>query len=187
MSNAPVSRRATFRLGGGILAAGLLAPTVRSAAAQEASPEASVVEALGRRYIEDLLNKADQAAVDEIIPEDFVLHLNGSDIPTREGFRGFLAGLHGGFPDVNYEIQDLAVDRDKAIVRWVVSGTQEGVFNGIPATGLPIANVPGISWLRIADGKIAEAWVVVDTLGLLTQIGVIPGAESPPPAASPAA
>jgi steroid delta-isomerase-like uncharacterized protein len=186
MSNAPVSRRATFRLGGGVLAAGLLAPTVR-VAAQEASPDASLVEALGRRYIEDLLNKADQASVDEIIADDFVLHLNGSDIPTREGFRGFLAGLHEGFPDVNYEIQDLAVDRDRAIVRWVVSGTQKGVFNGIPATGLPITNVPGISWLRIADGKIAEAWVVVDTLGLLTQIGVIPGAESAPPMATPTA
>ena len=186
MSHAPVSRRATFRLGGGILAAGLLVPTAR-VAAQDASPAAGDVETLGRRYVEDLLNRADQAAVDEIVAEDFVLHLNTTDIPTREGFRGFLAGLHGGFPDVHYEIQDLAIDGDRAIVRWVVSGTHEGVFNGIPATGLPIANVPGISWLRVSGGLLAEAWVVVDTFGLLTQIGVIPGGESAPPAASPAA
>jgi steroid delta-isomerase-like uncharacterized protein len=155
-------------------------------AAQDASPTTGDPASIAERYIEDLLNRADQASVDELITEAFVLHLNAGDIPTREGFRGFLAGLHEGFPDVNYQIQDIAVDGDRAIVRWVVSGTQQGVFNGIPATNKPISNVPGISWLKIENGQITEAWVVVDTLTLLMQIGVIPGAESAP-AATPAA
>jgi steroid delta-isomerase-like uncharacterized protein len=185
---AALSRRAALTgLGAGGLGLALAARGL-TAAAQEASPAAGDVEALGRRYVEDLLNRADQAAVDELIAPDFVLHLNATTIPGIEGFKGFLAGLHEGFPDVRYEIQDLAVDGDRAIVRWVVGGTHRGVFNGIPATGKSISDVPGISWLRIAGGKIAEAWVVVDTLTLLTQIGVIPGGEpEATPAASPAA
>lgn len=167
-----------------LVLAGLLAPAA-GLLAQESSPTASDPETLGRRYIEDLLNAGDMAAVDELMAPDFVLHLNTADIPGPEGFKGFLAGLHEAFPDVHYEIQDIAVDGDRVIVRWTVSGTQQGVFNGIPATGLPIAGVPGISWLRIENGQIAEVWVVVDTLTLLMQIGVIPGGEAP--AATPAA
>jgi len=181
MTHAPLSRRNALRLGGGALAFGLLAPPGLTAA-QDASPAAVDAEAIARRYIEDLLNRADQSAVDELITKAFVLHLNAGDIPTQEGFRGFLAGLHEGFPDVHYEIQDIAVDGDRAIVRWVVSGTQQGVFNGIPPTGKPISNVPGISWLKIENGQITEAWVVVDTLTLLMQIGVIPGPGSAPAA-----
>jgi steroid delta-isomerase-like uncharacterized protein len=170
-----------------LLVASLAAPAA-NLLAQEASPAAGDPETLGRRYIEDLLNQADEAAVDELLTADFVLHLNAADIPGPEGFKGFLAGLHEGFPDVHYEITDIAVDGDRAIVRWTVSGTHLGVFNGIPATGKPIANVPGISWLRIEDGRIAEAWVVVDTLTLLMQIGVIPSAEAEaPPAPTPVA
>lgn len=170
-----------------LLFASLVAPAA-DLLAQEASPTAGDPETLARRYVEDLLNRADEAAVDELLTADFVLHLNAADIPGAEGFKSFLAGLHEGFPDVHYEILDLAVDGDRAIVRWAVSGTHQGVFNGIPATGKPIANVPGISWLRIEGGRIAEAWVVVDTVTLLTQIGLLPGTEAEAPVeATPAA
>jgi steroid delta-isomerase-like uncharacterized protein len=170
-----------------LLVASVAAPAA-NLLAQEASPAAGDPETLGRRYVEDLLNRADVATVDELLTADFVLHLNSADIPGPGGFKGFLAGLHEGFPDVHYEITQIAVDGDQAIVRWTVSGTHLGVFNGIPATGKPIVNVPGISWLRIEGGQIAEAWVVVDTLTLLVQIGVIPGPEAAAtPAATPAA
>lgn len=150
-----------------------------STRAQDASPMATDNITLGERYIEDLLNQANDAAVDELLAESFVLHLNTAAIPGRDGFRAFLAGLHEGFPDVHYTIQDIASEGDRVIIRWTVSGTHQGVFNGIPATNLPIVDVPGISWLQISNGQIAEAWVVVDTFGLLQQIGVVPGGGAP--------
>jgi steroid delta-isomerase-like uncharacterized protein len=184
----PVEDRAMRRLVTPLIAlvlllAALVVPATRLFA-QEATPSTGTPEALARSYVEDLLNRGDQGMVDQVLTPDFVLHLNSSDIPTAEGFKGFLTGLHVAFPDVNYAIQDIAIDGNRAVVRWTVSGTQKGVFNGIPATNKPIVNVPGVSWLLIKDGRIAEAWVVVDTLGLLTQLGVIPGAQ---PAATPAA
>jgi steroid delta-isomerase-like uncharacterized protein len=147
--------------------------------AQDATPMAADNETLAQRYIDDLLNQADDAAVDELLTEDFVLHLNAGTIPGRDGFRAFLAGLHEGFPDVHYTSEDIVSSGDRVAVRWVVNGTHQGVFNGIPATGLPIVDVPGISLLRISNGQIAEIWVVVDTFGLLQQIGVIPAPGAP--------
>ena len=186
-------RRAVVLLLALLLAAVAVVPAARLVAQEASTPPASPgpvadPETLGRRYIEDLLNGGDEAAVDELLAPEFVLHLNATDIPGPEGFKGFLAGLHTGFPDVHYTIQDLAVDGDRVIIRWTVSGTHLGVFNGIPATNRPIVDVPGFSWLQTAGGRITEAWVVVDTLGLLMQIGVIPGGEAEAsPAASPAA
>jgi predicted ester cyclase len=43
----------------------------------------------------------------------------------------------------------------------------------MPPTGKQVTG-SGISIHRIADGKIAEAWVNFDTLGMLQQLGVIP-------------
>jgi predicted ester cyclase len=47
---------------------------------------------------------------------------------------------------------------------------------GIPATGKRIM-VKGIEVFRIADGKIAEIWAVMDNLGMMQQLGVIPAME----------
>lgn len=58
-------------------------------------------------------------------------------------------------------------------VRYVVTGTHKGVSNGIPPSGTDV-RFEAHDWFRVANGKITEQWVVLDTLGLLQQIGVIP-------------
>jgi predicted ester cyclase len=67
---------------------------------------------------------------------------------------------------------------ETVVVRfWVsfIGGTLHvGEINGIPATGRSI-EVDAISVHRMAGGKIAETWEVWDTLGLLQQLGVVPG------------
>ncbi len=50
-------------------------------------------------------------------------------------------------------------------------GTQTGSRMGIPATGKD-STVSRLNVVRVEDGRIAEDWVVVDTLGLLQQKGV---------------
>jgi predicted ester cyclase len=44
---------------------------------------------------------------------------------------------------------------------------------GIPPTGRSVS-VSAVHLFRIEGGKIAEQWVVWDTLGFMQQIGVIP-------------
>ena len=52
-------------------------------------------------------------------------------------------------------------------------GTHKEEWLGIPPTNNPI-NLTVIEIYRIADGKIAEQWVILDALGMLQQLGVIP-------------
>jgi predicted ester cyclase len=44
---------------------------------------------------------------------------------------------------------------------------------GIPPTGNQIA-VEAMEIYRLEDGRIAEQWVVMDGLGMMQQLGVIP-------------
>ena len=55
-------------------------------------------------------------------------------------------------------------------------GTHQGEFLGIPGTGRPVT-IQAVESYRLAGGKLAEQWVVMDGLGLLQQLGAIPGAR----------
>ncbi len=54
-----------------------------------------------------------------------------------------------------------------------MTGTHQGEFNGIPATGNKV-NVVGMSIWKIVDGKNVEEWEILDTMSMLQQLGVIP-------------
>jgi steroid delta-isomerase-like uncharacterized protein len=90
-----------------------------------------------------------------------------------EGNRARLAQVMAAFPDIHYTLEDLIAEGDRVVVRFTVTGTHQGVFAGIPATGKQV-RMSGIIIHRIQDGKIIEDWVVRDTLGLMQQLGVIP-------------
>ena len=76
-----------------------------------------------------------------------------------------------GFPDISFSIEELIAVGDKTITRFVIRGTHEGEFMGIPTTGKKI-EVSGIIISRIENGKWVEEWEEMDTLGLMQQLGM---------------
>jgi len=55
--------------------------------------------------------------------------------------------------------------------RW--TGTQEGAFMGVPASGKPV-DFEVLDLVRMADGKAAEHWGVSDMMTMMVQIGAMP-------------
>ncbi len=51
-----------------------------------------------------------------------------------------------------------------------MKGTQRGEVVGVPATGRPI-NVWGVVIDVVRDGRLAESRIIMDTLGLMQQLG----------------
>lgn len=134
-------------------------------------------KAIFRRYFEGVLNTGNLTAVDELIASDYVSHY-----PTGYDFGGgpedvkqIVTMVRTGFPDVRFTVKDLIAEGDKVVGRWTFRGTHTGNFMGIPPTGKQ-ASVMGIAIYRIANGKIAEAWVAWDQMGLMQQLGVVPSA-----------
>ena len=130
---------------------------------------------LVRRFFDEVFNRQDQNAAVEIIAADFVAHHPAFPRGIR-GSGGILqtnAMFRSGFPDLRYEPQDLVSEGDKVAVRWTASGTHNGPFLNVPATGRQIT-VTGIDIFRVANGQLVEAWINSDFLGLMQQIGAIP-------------
>jgi steroid delta-isomerase-like uncharacterized protein len=132
---------------------------------------------LVRRFLEELFNQRDMAAIDRYLAADYVDHVVPPGIPpTRDGFRQFVGAFFAALPDFRYTIDDMVASDDRVAVRLTAEGTQQGELMGIPATGNHAA------WSemhigRIANGAIVEHWGQIDNMGMLQQLGVIPAPE----------
>ena len=129
---------------------------------------------LVRHYYDELWNKGNVAIIDALTTSDYAYHLAGSPAPLdHTGLRQYESTLRAAFPDWHATVEDMLAEGDKVAVHWTGGGTHQGTFQGIPATGKQVT-APGMTILRIVDGKIAEERVVADTLGALQQVGAIP-------------
>jgi len=132
---------------------------------------------LCRDFTQKMLNERDLMRAPEFVSEDSIHHEFG-DVPEdfRRGPRAmaqFLKLYLRAFSDLQVTVEDALADRDRVVTRWRMEGTQDGPLMGIAASGRWIS-VEGIRIDRIEDGKIAESWMQLDTMGLLEQIGALP-------------
>jgi len=77
------------------------------------------------------------------------------------------------FTDGGITLEEIVAEGDMVVVRWRMHGTHTGEYMGVPPTGKVITN-HGMSMYRIAGGKIVEDWAVMDMLGVMQQLGLVP-------------
>jgi predicted ester cyclase len=122
----------------------------------------------------EVLNGSNFALLDELLAPNFVEHSPQPGVkPTREGLKQTLVGLKTAFPDLRYTIEDAIECGDQIVHRLSATGTMTGEFMGIPATGKK-ATWTEIHIGRGVDGRLTEHWGLVDQLGMLVQLGVVP-------------
>jgi predicted ester cyclase len=90
----------------------------------------------------------------------------------KAGLNGFYAALWGGFPDLKIHVDELVGEGDKVVWRITASGTHDGPFQGVPATGKSVTFGAHYSF-RFTGGRIVERWSTLDRLSLLVQIGAV--------------
>jgi steroid delta-isomerase-like uncharacterized protein len=125
-----------------------------------------------RRYFDDMWNRGDTKVVDELMADDVVGHVNNITIHGREVLRQRIAVLWSAYSDLRFDVQDVVVADDRAVVRWTFRGRHTGALYGSPGTGRSVA-ITGMNMFRLADSRIAEVWVSADDLGELEQLGLI--------------
>ena len=132
------------------------------------------LKAVIRRWVE-AWNAQDLDAAEELLAPEFVRHdANLPDVVGTQSERQYIADTLIAFPDLHFEIEQLIADGDLVAARYLVQGTHRGGFLGIPGTGRPVT-IQAVESYRLAGGKLAEQWVVMDALGLLQQLGAVPG------------
>jgi len=129
-----------------------------------------------RRFYDEVLTGGKIDAVDELCSEDVVDHEAPPGMPPgAEGVKAFVQMFRAAFPDLRATVEDAFEVGDRAAVRSRWTGTHQGEFMGVPASGKPI-DIEPIDIIRVADGKCVEHWGATDNLALMQQIGAIPEA-----------
>jgi len=129
---------------------------------------------IDRRFFK-LLETGDLSIADEIVTLNYVNNNPApGETPDREGLKGFATIFSKAFPDLRVTVEDQIAEGDIVVSRFTMTGTHQGEFAGVPATGKPV-KMTGISIHRIAGGQIQEGWLNFDALGMMQQLGVIPG------------
>jgi steroid delta-isomerase-like uncharacterized protein len=129
-------------------------------------------KAIVERFWDEVWNKKNLAIVDELLPDNVIIHNFGAVVEGREAWKQSFTPFFAGFPDIKLTVEFPVTEGDKMVLRWTATGTHNGEFRGIPPTGKPV-RIAGVAIYRVAEGKIVEGWSQPDTLGLLQQIGAI--------------
>ncbi|MGH3086985.1 MAG: ester cyclase, partial [Rubrobacteraceae bacterium] len=107
---------------------------------------------------------------------DSVWHGFAPEPLDLEGYKGAITMFLDAFPDSRFPVEDVVAEGNLVACRHSLRGTNLGDFGEIPASGNPVT-VNAIVILRIEGGKVKEAWLNADMLGMMGQIGAIPAPE----------
>jgi predicted ester cyclase len=128
---------------------------------------------VARRVLEELFEKGNLDAADELIHPDFVNHEAPPDNRQGpEGLKETVSWLRGLWGPMHADIEDVICEGDRVVARVMMHGRHEGEFLGKEPTGKEFA-AEQIHIYRIEDGKVIEHWSVRDDLGQALQLGLL--------------
>jgi len=127
-----------------------------------------------RRFLE-FINTASESLAQELISPDAIFHVPWSTEPMRgpAGYLAIIGIMRGGFPDIQWTLEEMVAEGDKVAARFTMRGTHRGAFFGVPPTGKIIA-AQAMNIYRLTGGQFVEEHGQPDMLGLLQQIGAVP-------------
>lgn len=132
-------------------------------------------KAIDLRFVKEVLSEHDLDVLPDLVAEDFVeQNPPPGQGPGREGLRAFLAQMFEAFPDLRWRVEEMVAEGDRVAAWSTWEGTHRGTFLGLPPTGRSVA-VEAWTIDRFRDGKIAESRILMDVMGLMQQLGAIPG------------
>ena len=131
---------------------------------------------LVRRMFEEVWTQGNIDAADQFFAPNYIIH-NPADPSAQqrgpESVKQFVTAARTAFPDILISVEEIITEGEKVATRYTWRGTQKGPLWNIPPTGRQVM-VTGILISRLVDGRFAEDWGVVDMLGLVNQLGVVP-------------
>ncbi|WP_432828855.1 ester cyclase [Dactylosporangium sp. CA-092794] len=141
-------------------------------------------------FFEEIINNGRLELIDDLMTEDFTntrtaldsaatLAAGAANAPLRregssgrDGFRKGLTMIRTAFPDYRNDIEELVIEGDRVAGSWLATGTHQGEFLGIAATGRKL-HMAEAGIMTFRDGRMATFWGIGDELGVLDGFGTI--------------
>ena len=120
-----------------------------------------------RDYYDRVINGRDLDAVADFFADERMV----------EGVRKGCFSYFEAFPDMHVSLDELIAEGESVFLRSTLTGTHDGEYKGIPATGRHVATECA-EVFRIRDGKFAGYWCLTNVAGLMRQLTEEPAAVS---------
>src|SRR5882724_749415 len=105
----------------------------------------------------EFINTASETLAAELISPDAIFHVPGRPEPMRgpAGYLTIIEMMRGGFPDIQWTLEEMVAEGDKVAARFTMRGTHRGTFFGVPPSGKTIV-VQAMNIYRLTGGQIVE-------------------------------
>jgi len=133
-------------------------------------------KAIVRRFIEEIFVGGSHDAVDELVDERMVAHTWPSTGHPRDDLKAAIDRVSGALADTEFTIDDLIAEGDRVAARLTTAATQVGEFMGLPPSGKRYS-IEEIHVFRLRDGRVVEHWHQFDQMGMMKQLGAMPGQQ----------
>ena len=128
-------------------------------------------KALLRRYIKEVWDRQNPAAVDDFLAPKYKRHRSPTTEPlTRDGQKDLLTKFRAAFPDIQVTVEEIIAEGGRIAFRSTMRGTHLGELLGIAPTGRQVT-VGLVDVIHVENGKFVEQWGGPDLLDLLQQLG----------------
>ena len=126
------------------------------------------------QQFEQMINTADENLAEELIAPEASFSTPAAN-ELLYGAKGYLSVVHWmrtGFSDVQWHAQEMIAEENKVAVRWVLTGTHDGLFLGIKPTGVKIKTTVMNFYYFNPEGKITQDIAAEGMIGILKPLGL---------------
>lgn len=132
------------------------------------------ISGIVRGFIEEVLNQGRLDLADRFFWGDMVEQVPfPGQGPGIEGLKDVVRAMRVAFPDICWHVEEQLTEGDRVLTRFEWTGTHRGEFLGVSATGRSV-KVWGMVIDRFQGDRIKETRLIMDTLGLMVQLGAVP-------------
>lgn len=131
-----------------------------------------IAELFARR--QQAWDRLDAAALSGDHSDDSVVDspLAGGPARGREAIARLYQTYFAAFTDLKLQQEELLIDGDRVALLGHITGTDNGGFMGMRATGRSVS-VPIVFYYELRDGQIARERRIYDFTGVLVQVGLL--------------
>lgn len=126
------------------------------------------------KQFEVMINTADENMAQELVADDAPFYTPASPEPLYGG-KGYLSvvyWLRKGFSDVQWKMEKMVVENNTAAVYWTSTGTHDGEFLGLKATGKKFKITVMNFYSFNEEGKIISDIAAEGMIGILRALGL---------------
>jgi steroid delta-isomerase-like uncharacterized protein len=127
-------------------------------------------------FMQQIWNEGDFSRLSDMVAPAYTVSQDDYDpwsgqVIDHETFKQRVLYSRNAFPDLNFDIREMAEGDDSVAIRWVMSGTHEGDLPILPATGRKFS-IAGMTFYYFESDKVCGHAQSFDQFGFLKQMGL---------------